>query len=99
MRKITEQATEAFNNAEPFKKANTEVKVLPNVTVLLLHGNEIAFKYNNPKKTLSITNCGWKTNTTRERLNAIEGVSIRQCKGIWYLNDEEWNGKLIDVKK
>ena len=46
---------------------------------------------------LSITNCGWETATTKERLNALPNVRIQQKKGIWYLNDVEWDGKLIDV--
>lgn len=98
MKKISKKATAAFLNAEKFKESNTEVKVLPNVTVLLLFGHEIAYKYNNPEQTLSVTNCGWFTNTTKERLNALPNVSISQKKGIWYLNGNEWDGKLIDIK-
>jgi hypothetical protein len=85
-------------NAKNFKKQNMEVEVLPNVTILKLHGNRIAFRYNDPENTLSISNCGWRTNTTKERLNAIPGVSIQQKAGEWYLNGEKWNGNLIDVK-
>ena len=98
MRKITEDSIHAFMNAEKFKRDNTEVEVLPNVTVLKLFGNEIAYRYNNPERTLSITNCGWKTNTTKERLNGLPNVNIYQKNFYWYLNGEEWNGKLIDVK-
>ena len=97
MRKITTESTKAFLNAEPFKKANMEVKVEPNVTILLLHGNAIAYKYNDPKQTLSITNCGWESNTTKERLNALPNVNISQVNFVWYLNGEKWDGKLIDV--
>ena len=97
MKKITRQAIEAFNNSNSFNKSNTVVEVLENVTILKLFGNPIAYKYNDPKRTLSITNCGWKTNTTKERLNGIDGVNIYQKKGIWYLNGEKWNGDLIDI--
>ena len=97
MRKITKESIEAFNNAKPFKKQNTEVQVLPNVTILKLHGNSIAYRYNDPKRTLSITNCGWESNTTKERLNGLNGVSIQQKKGVWYLNGKEWNGELINI--
>ena len=45
MRKITEQAVNAFMNAETFNKGNTTVTALPNVTVMELHGNEIAYRY------------------------------------------------------
>jgi len=98
MRKITQEAINAFNNATPFNKSNMAVKVLPNVTVLELFGNEIAYQYNDPQRTLSITNCGWDSATTKERLNGLNGVSITQIKGVWFLNGEEWDGKLIDVK-
>jgi len=98
MRKITQQAVAAFNNAESFKSGNTKVIVKPNVTVLLLFNNEIAYKYNDPEKNLSITNAGWESNTTKERLNGLDGVSIQQKAGIWYLNGKEWEGELIDVK-
>jgi hypothetical protein len=98
MRKITEEAIACFKDAKRFKKSNTEVKVLPNVTILSLFDNDIAFLYNDPQNTLSITNCGWKSNTTKERLNGIPGVSIHQAKGQWYLNGEQWDGKLTDVE-
>tara|TARA_R110000764_G_scaffold208369_1_gene294063 strand:+ start:376 stop:669 length:294 start_codon:yes stop_codon:yes gene_type:complete len=97
MRKITEESVNAFMNARKFKKANMEVEVLPNVTILKLHGNKIAYRYNNPERTLSITSCGWFTNTTKERLNALEGVNIYQKNWEWYLNDKQWDGGLIDV--
>ena len=98
MRTITEKAIEKFLNAETFKSGNTSVEVLPNVTILKLFGNPIAYRYNDPERTLSITNCGYKTATTKERLNALPNVDIKQVKGKWFLNGAEWDGSLIDVK-
>ena len=98
MRKITSDAIDAFYAKENFNSSNTKVEVLPNVTVLSLFDNEIAYLYNDPNNTLSITNAGWESNTTKERLNGLRGVSISQSKGIWYLNGEQWDGKLIDIK-
>lgn len=98
MRKITEKAISAFNNSVDFKMGNTEVEVLPNVTILKLHGNKIAYRYNDPERTLSITTCGWNTPTTRERLNGIKGVYICTKNGQMHLNGEQWDGSLIDVK-
>lgn len=98
MRKITKQAINAFYNAEKFSSSNTMVEVLPNVTILKLHNNAIAYRYNDPENTLSITNCGWFSTTTKERLNGLKDVSISQKKGVWYLNGKEWNGEYIDVK-
>lgn len=97
MRQITKESINAFLNAEKFNKSNTVVRVLPNVTVLELFGNEIAYKYNDPKKTLSITNCGYFTNTTKERLNGLPNVDIYQQAGKWYLNGKEWNGELTEL--
>lgn len=98
MQQITIDSIKAFMNAEKFKRDNTEVEVLPNVTVLKLFGNEIAYRYNDPERTLSITNCEWKTATTKERLNGLPRVNIYQRNKKWYLNNKEWNGKLIDIK-
>jgi hypothetical protein len=97
MKIITQDSAQAFMNATPFKKSNMQVEVLDNVTILRLHGNAIAYLYNDPQRTLSITNCGWFSKTTKECLNAIPGVSINQKNFNWYLNGSEWNGKLIDV--
>ena len=99
MRKITRESVNAFMNAQPFNRQNMQVEVLPNVTILKLHGNKIAYRYNDSQRTLSITNAGWQSNTTKERLNAIDGVSINQKNWIWYLNGKEWDGNLIDIKK
>ena len=98
MRQITKESVNAFMNAEKFNKQNMSVEVLPNVTILKLHGNPIAYRYNDPERTLSITNCGWFSATTKERLNAIPGVDIYQKNFIWHLNREQWDGKLIDIK-
>jgi len=97
MRKITKESIDAFLSAKKFRKSNMDVEVLPNVTVLKYQGNSIAYRYNDPKKTLSITNCGWFSNTTKERLNGLPNVSIIQKNFIWYLNGEEWNGQLTDI--
>lgn len=97
MKKITRQTVTAFNNSLPFKKDNMEIEVFPNVTIMKLHGNSIAFRYNDPDQTLSITNCGWATNTMKERLNAIAGVDIYTKAEKWFLNGKEWDGELIDI--
>jgi hypothetical protein len=97
MKQITIKSINAFLNGERFNESNTKVEVLPNVTILKLFGNAIAYRYNDPNNTLSITNCGWQTNTTKERLNGLPNVRIQQKRGEWYLNGQQWNGNLIDV--
>jgi hypothetical protein len=98
MRDITQKAVNAFLNAQKFKLSNTKVEVLENVTILLYQDNPIAYLYNDPERTLSIQNCGWFSNTTKERLNGLPNVKISQKNFVWYLNGKEWNGNLIDVK-
>lgn len=103
MRKITKESVNAFLNAKKFNRSNMSVDVLPNVTVLKYQGNEIAYKYNDLKQTISITNCGWESNTTKERLNGVISLSglnvgkIYQKNWQWYLDGKEWNGNLIDL--
>ena len=97
MRQITQQSVNAFLNAKKFKKQNMKVEVLPNVTILKLHGNSIAYRYNDPQRTLTIDSCGWFSNTTKERLNALPNVSIYQKDYVWFLNGEEWNGEKKDI--
>ena len=94
MKKITQQSVNAFNNDMPFNKDNTIVKVGENVTNIFLHGNLIASKV---EGRLHITNCGWFTNVTKERLNALPNVSIYQKKGIWFLNGLPWDGSFTEV--
>lgn len=97
MRQITNDSINAFMNAKPFSRQNMIVEVLPNVTILKLHNNAIAYRYNDPERTLKITNCGWFSNTTKERLNALPNVHIQQKNWNWYLNGKEWDGELISI--
>ena len=96
MRKITKQTIQAFYNAENFKKSNSEVyhSTTENTTYMNLFDNTIAILSDGK---LQISSCGYKTDTTKERLNGLQGVSISQKKGQWYLNGKEWNGKIITV--
>jgi hypothetical protein len=94
MKKITQQSVNAFINDLQFSKDNTIVKAGGEVTNLFLHGNLIAHKI---QGKLFISNCGWFTRTTKERLNGLPNVSICQKKGKWYLNGEFWDGGTIEV--
>ena len=90
MRKITRGVTTAFLNRVPKTMGNTHT----DGTALYLHGNKIA-EYREDE--LYITSAGWETNTTKERLNALPGVSITQKNWNWYLNSEPWNGQWVKV--
>jgi len=99
MRKITQDAVWAFRTEKPFKRGNTEVKVSAttegNTTELFLHGNLIARKH--PKTGVEITNAGYFTSTTKERLNGLVNVHIQQKDFEWFLNGELWNGEWVRV--
>tara|TARA_R100000654_G_scaffold74273_1_gene108275 strand:+ start:1117 stop:1374 length:258 start_codon:yes stop_codon:yes gene_type:complete len=74
---------------------------------LKLHDNIIGVLHEDG--TLMITNAGWESKTTKERLNGLIneylgypnciGRGIHQKNFVWYLNGKEWNGKLIEVKQ
>lgn len=96
MRQITKESINAFNNSFTFSKSNMLVRIFNDVVELQYHGNTIAIK-NRITNKISITNCGWFSNTTKERLNALEGVNIQQRNFVWYLNGNEWNGELTDI--
>lgn len=96
MRAITEKVCSAFVARRAAKLSNTESTGM----ALYLHGNKIAEwrpAIAQPWK-LWITNAGWRSNTTKERLNGIPGVSITQKNYTWYLNGREWSGEWIEVK-
>jgi len=101
MRKITQEAIWAFRTEEPFKRGNTEVRVLDDsphdiTTKLYLHGNLIARQ--NRKEGLLITNAGYFTNTTKERLNGLPNVHIQQKNFKWFLNGELWDGEWKNMR-
>lgn len=78
MRKITRESCHAFKNQTNYRLDNSEVVTKEDDTCILtryyLHWNKIATLYNRKKdnkKQLYITNCGYETNVTKERLNWI----------------------------
>ncbi|MBD3727311.1 MAG: hypothetical protein IE936_09635 [Moraxella osloensis] len=96
MRQITADCIRAFINHRVFRRDNTQVEIDNNGSAsLYLHGNLIAVHHRGGD--IQITNAGWVTNVTKERLNGIPGVSISQRKGKWYLNDRLWDGSWVKV--
>ena len=95
MRKITQDAIRAFRNNQNFKRGNTQVTINQNTRLLRLHGHIIAeMDFNG---NLWIDACGYKTVTTKERLNGFPSVHIYQKDFQWFLNGEKWNGNGIMV--
>lgn len=90
MRKITKEVVGAFVERRRCTKGNTWT----DGENLYLFGNKIA-KWD--LNGIWITTCGWNSNTTKERLNAIPNVSIKQKDFKWYLNGKEWDGSWIRI--
>jgi len=97
MRKVTKNAVNAFHKGQTFKSGNTAVEFQAMTrdgqypkgnyfVVLKLHGNEIARK-DSATGLIEINNCGWETNTTKERLNGL-GAGISQSNFTWYKDGE-----------
>lgn len=89
MRKITRDAVQAFYTSTSFARGNTHVVVEPGFKVrLFLHGNEIARKVGTK---LYISNAGWCTRTTSERLHGLVSqdryCTVRIKKGHMYYTD------------
>ena len=105
MRKVTKETVAALVAGVKLSKGNTQVKEL--VETLLysmeLHGNKIA-ELDRVTGELTISDCGWKSVTTKERLNGILDYfklpKITQKNYVWYIGDEVWNGtKVFNVQK
>jgi len=95
MRKIEREMIQAIIDGRDWKKANTEVEAHPsgnNEMRVFLHGNNIA-SYKDG--TLYINHCGWKTRTTKSRLNALVKHVLGDMSGI-YQKDFNWFIKQVD---
>lgn len=113
MRKVTREAAQALEGSYCMSSGNTTVALESKqgntggylVSVLKLHGNVIA-EYET--YTLRLSDCGWQTATTKERLNGIlheffgNRYKIVQQQGRWLfktfdsegliIKDELWHG-------
>ena len=105
MRKIEREMIQAIIDRKSFNKANTSVSIGYAGTMLdhykdaymsvYLHGHEIArYFYNQDNTPLYINHCGWKTNTTKSRLNALISFVQGELSGI-YQKNFEWYMKRV----
>jgi hypothetical protein len=90
MRQVTSRIVSAFLRGERLKIDNTRTQD----GALWLWDNKIAERRGNG---LWITNAGWPSATTKERLNGLPEVWIVQKKGQWYLNGHAWDGEWVRV--
>ena len=98
MRKITQDAVNAFENNINYKSGNTQIVG----GQYFLHGNKIAeysSLFNDGNRDIDITLAGYNTDTTRERLNGLQGVDIKVNKGVIYLNGVQWDGEWVTIKR
>lgn len=95
MRKIESELRDAIRDFRPFHKGNTAfVKHFgsDDIWALYLHGNHIATfnrRSDTPTIPTEISLAGWNSNTTRSRLNALDGVSVHTKNFTPYLNGHE----------
>ena len=93
MRKIERQMIQAIvDERSHWSKDNTRVESTDGISSVYLHGHKIAEFEHRLNGKLWINNCGYETNTTKSRLNAIidfvfggVGNGIFQSDWIWYL--------------
>lgn len=103
-RQITQESITAFMSGRTFNKSNMSVEIRPfkdedsNSAILKLHGNVIARRLLSGG-LLEVCDGNWQTNTTKERLNGIPGVSVNQKKGQWFLNGVEWDGSWTKIDR
>ena len=81
----------ALEHGSNYTSSNTVVKD----GSMWIFGNKIAFK--TTSGAIYITNCGWTSRTTFDRLNAISGVWVRSIRGMLILNGERWDGEWIKI--
>lgn len=99
---INEEMAQAFTTGKTKSKGNTVIQVRNwqdtdvEFVIMLLHGNPIARREIASGK-LFITLGGYPTPTTKARLNALPGVSVRIKAGQVYLNGEKWDGFWTEV--
>ena len=86
MRKISLDSATALVNNKGFKRDNTTVSD----GVMRLYNNPIAWI---EKGVLNLSDCGWQTVTTKDRLNAVLSVfdlgHIFQKNYEWFYSDQD----------
>ena len=92
MRKIEQQMNRAIANRTDWSSSNTRVEFndSTNCSSVFLHGHQIA-TVDHATNAVKISSCGWTTNTTKSRLNAILnevkfGCSVFQKNFIWFVS-------------
>ena len=98
MKKIEKRINEAIIDKKYLNTSNSKViYYLPeDVSDIYLHDNLIG-RYNHKTKSIWLNSCGWETNTTKSRLNALldllpnKKFKIFQKDFNWFIWDREEN--------
>ena len=92
MRKIERQMNTAISNKVDWSSSNTRVEYNnnSNCSSVYLHGHQIA-TFSHELKAVKLSSCGWQTNTTKSRLNAIlsevkYGCNVYQKDFNWFVS-------------
>ena len=106
MRKLEKQMNFALSNKSNWAGSNTSVSYneSTNCSSVYLHGHQIA-TFDHNLKAVKLSSCGWTTNTTKSRLNAILdevkwGCKVFQKNFDWYLSTvnqtvDFWDGMIL----
>ena len=102
MRKIEQQMNRAISNRTNWAGSNTTVTYndSTNCSSVFLHGHNIA-TVDHSTNAVKLSSCGWQTNTTKSRLNAIlsevkYGCSVFQKNWNWYVSFNRQTQDFID---
>ena len=92
MRKIEKQMNFALSNRSNWSNSNTRVEYNSNTNCssVYLHNHQIA-TFDHNLKAVKLSSCGWTTNTTKSRLNAIleevkYGCKVFQKNWDWFVS-------------
>ena len=106
MRKIEKQMNFAISNKSNWSSSNTQVSYneTTNCSSVYLHGHQIATVDHNTQ-AVKLSSCGWQTNTTKSRLNAIleevkYGCRVFQKNFDWFVSynnqtESFWDGMIL----
>lgn len=86
VRKISQEAAEAFLAGRHFKRGNTEVCNYGSTVGLSLYGTLIAIRYTEAE-CFDISTV-YSSRTTLDRLNALPGVQLNFRRGVMYFCGE-----------
>ena len=102
MRKLERQMNFALSNKANWAGSNTQVNYNSNTNCssIYLHGHQIA-TFDHNLKAVKLSSCGYQTNTTKSRLNAIldevkYGCKVFQKNWNWFVSYNDQTQDFMD---